>query len=283
MPPRAIVEIRFGPLQGKKVCLDVGEHLCVGRTDFAQWVVPHDTQMSARHFELAWDGKQCVVRDLESAKGTLLAGKLIREAIVKHGGWIRAGNTDFLVHFEGHIPPRANDDETDEKTRQAAERALHALRNEATGRRLYALVDAGRDERILQVLRQNVEPSRSLYEGLEGETLAEVAPYLAGPLHQDSRLLEALVREGWGRRWGMYCTSEHALKEVRRHFRRFLMVEREDTGQRMYFRFYDPAVMRSFWATCTRRQKEEWLFDVHDFFVESETGDLERLTLSEHR
>jgi pSer/pThr/pTyr-binding forkhead associated (FHA) protein len=270
MGARAIVEVRFGPLQGTKALIAPGSRLRVGRTDFAELVVPHDKLMSGEHFELSWDGERCFVKDLGSAKGTRLAGEPVTEAEVEHGGWIRAGGTDFMVHFEERIPAREEDeeDEDDEvkavlrerkaaerKARmEAAEKALAVLREEARKGNLYAVLDAARDERILQLLKQNVEEYRSLYEGVEGETMAEVAPYLAGPMREYSGLLEALVREGWGRRWGIYCTSEKVFKEVRSHLRRLLMVEDEETSERMYFRFYDPVIMNSFWPTCNERQ-----------------------------
>src|SRR5262245_30449354 len=111
MQTHAIVEIRFGRLQGKKAIIAPGGRLKVGRTDWADLVVAHDVQMSKEHFELAWDGSRCWLKDLGSAKGTRLGGELVKEGEVEHGGWIRAGQTDFLVHVEGRTPPRDQDDD----------------------------------------------------------------------------------------------------------------------------------------------------------------------------
>jgi hypothetical protein len=74
-------------------------------------------------------------------------------------------------------------------------------------------------------------------------------------MQPDSALLDKLVLEGWGRRWGIYCTSKHPFREVRRHFRRFLMVELEATGERVYFRFVDPDVLVPFLDVATPDQK----------------------------
>jgi hypothetical protein len=60
--------------------------------------------------------------------------------------------------------------------------------------------------------------------------------------------------EGWGKRWGIYLTSREKFVEVRRHFRRFLMVEFEETREQVYFRFYDPWVMGAFSKAWTVRQ-----------------------------
>lgn len=274
--------------------IEKGARLRVGRTDFADFVVPYDGQMSGEHFELRWDGERCTLRDLASVQGTRLAGEPVEEAEVEHGAWIRAGATDFLVHVEGKLPPPEEEEadegeeEIAEETRalraaeraarqEAAERALVALRAEAAKEKLYAVLDAARDDRILQLLHQNIEEHRSLYDGVEGETMADVAPYLAGPMKEDSRLLEALVLEGWGKRWGIYCTSESVLKEVRRHFRRFLMVEEEETGERLYFRFYDPAVLGAFLPTCSRHQHREFCGEIDSLWAEGDSAVLVRV------
>lgn len=63
---------------------------------------------------------------------------------------------------------------------ETADDALEALRAEAAKDSLYAIVDTARDDRILELLREHVEPHKSLYEGAEGESLDEVAPYSWG-------------------------------------------------------------------------------------------------------
>ena len=278
---RVIVEVRWGPLQGRKAIIEAGKALRVGRTDRADLVVPHDAKLSGVHFELAWDGSTCRLRDMKSAVGTLLGGERVEEAHVANGGWVRAGETDFSVYFEGATPPREMDEDYEDyepETPEAIaskERALEVLREESTREPLYAVLDAARDERILELLRESVEDYRSLYDGVQGETLADVAPYLVR-LPKESRLLDALVREGWGKRWGLYTTCKLPFKEVRRHFRRFLMVENDETGEQMYFRFYDPGTMRVFLPTCTPRQTAELFGDLGAFFVEGTKGDILR-------
>lgn len=292
MPPRAIVEIRWGPLQGKRTVVPPGGKLRVGRSERADLAVPHDSAMSAVHFELAWDGASCRVRDLGSARGTLLDGAPITEAEAPHGTWLRAGKTDLLVFLEGHPPPPEEGDDNDDddedeaaRARRAEERAaraaavaraLAALRAEAASARLYAVLDAARSRRILQLLRASVEEHRSLYEGREAVPLAEVAPYLVGPLAADSLLLEALVREGLGERWGIFLSSPRPFKEVRRHLRRFLMVEEEATAERFYFRFYDPHVAQVFLPTTSPRQREDLFEDIDSILAEDAGGALVR-------
>jgi hypothetical protein len=244
--PRCIVEIRWGKLTGTKVVIEPGGRLRVGRTERADLVVAHDGKMSQLHFELGWDGERCTLRDLGSLEGTKLGGAMVKEGEVPHGGWVQAGETDFMVYMEGRTPPAEEDEKPsleEMERRGAAAEALEMLRAEAATSPLYAVLDGARDDRILELLREHVEPHRSLYEGAEGESLDEVAPYLVGPMQDGSALLEKLVQEGWGKRWGIWCTSREGFREVRRHWRRLLMVEIEETGEPLYFRFYDPLVM----------------------------------------
>jgi len=289
---RAIVEVRWGPLAGRKSVIEPGGVLRVGRTERADLAAPRDAQMSAIHFELSWDGATCTLRDLNSAKGTQLGGEQVTEAQVQNGDWIRAGGTDFMVYFEAATPPPATDDDGDEDAdddatvmarelrrrerdarRGRAELALAMLRRERGP--LYAVMDASRGMRIPVLLHESVERARSLYEGLEGETLAEVAPFLV-ELPEGSGLLERLVMEGWGRRWGIYFTCRRSFSEVRRHLRRFLMVKDEETHDRYYFRFYDPGVLRQFLPTCAVRQREQFFGDIITIFAEGEDEELRR-------
>jgi Domain of unknown function (DUF4123)/Inner membrane component of T3SS, cytoplasmic domain len=163
--------------------------------------------------------------------------------------------------------------------RTAVERALPILLAAAAEEPLHAVLDAARSPRILEVLREAVEEHRSLYEGVKGEALDDVAPYLVR-LDAGSRLLGQLVGEGWARRWGIFTEGAVPRREIRRHLRRFLMVEDEKRGEPLYFRFYDPGVLRAFWPTCSRRQRAELLGPLRSFLVEGERGEVLRLAAS---
>jgi hypothetical protein len=278
--PRLIVEVRYGKMAGKKVVVDPHKSLRVGRTDMADLVIAHDGQMSGVHFELSWDGALCRLRDSSSIGGTKLGGELVKEAEVRHGGWIQAGDTDFMVYVEGRLKPQQRTLDADEQAIEnarldGAARALVRLRGEKTP--LFALVDAGRDLRVLELLRQHVEPHQSLYDGLDGETLEDVAPYLVGPMRKDSALLEHLVTEGFGKRWSVFLTSYEKFVEVRRHFRRFLKVEMEYSREEVFFRFFDPGVLRPFWPTCNAGQKREFAEGLEQIFVEEKNLSLSAL------
>src|SRR5205823_4716059 len=56
---------------------------------------------------------------------------------------------------------------------------------------LFAVLDAARDEQVLELLRSSGDEFQSLYEGAPAEELETVAPYLVR-LPPGSKLLEAL-------------------------------------------------------------------------------------------
>jgi hypothetical protein len=263
--PRLIVEVRTGAVRTKAIVAP-GAKLCVGRTERADLVIERDAGISGLHFELAWDGTSATLRDLGSANGTLLSGERVaRPTKIPHGSWIQAGETSFLVYFEGFTPRQI-----DPANLALAARALEGLSPKVG--RLYAILDAARDPRVLELCRESVEEFRSLYEGVKGDALEDVAPYVVR-FEKGSGLLERLVCDGWGKSFGVFFESRASFKSVRRHLRRLLMVEEDATLMRMYFRFYDPRVLREFLPIATVRQADEIFADVIDgFFIEGEDG-----------
>lgn len=144
---------------------------------------------------------------------------------------------------------------------------------------LFAVLDAARDRRVLKFLQSTDQEYESLYEGPDGEALAEVAPYLLN-LPRDSEWLGRLVQEGWGNSWGIFLTSRLSFNETRRHLRKFLKVQEEATGRQLYFRFYDPRVLRSFLPTCTPEQRAEFHGPLRSFLLEGEKFELLRFKAS---
>ena len=133
---------------------------------------------------------------------------------------------------------------------------------------LFAILDAARDPLVLALLIQSDHQYESLYEGPKGGTLAAVAPYLV-QLPSDSLLFETLIEKGWGESWGVYLTCDKPFKDVRKHFRHFLMVT-ADAGKKVYFRFYDPRVLRVFLPTCLPDEAEQFFGPIDSFYFEDD-------------
>jgi len=280
------LEVRSGSQAGTRIRLNPGEPVRIGRTQASDFAFPDDPHMSGAHFsaEAMDTANGCRVVDLNSRNGSWLNGKRVTDAVLTNGDTLVAGETTFAVIVEdGEAVPlnsaptvafpaalSAGHAATAAASAPAAEtlqdRLLNLLREDFQP--LYAVLDTARDIRILALLLHHKEECQSLYEGEQGVTLAQVAPYLVR-LQKDSPLLKILVKEGWGKSWGIYLTSPSDLQEVRRHLRHFLQVKLP-SGEQVYFRFYDPRVMRVFLPTCTPEDVTQFFGPVQNYLVEDE-------------
>ena len=133
---------------------------------------------------------------------------------------------------------------------------------------LYALLDASREPSVLKVILESKEEYQSLYEGAPGAQLTHFAPYLVR-VPQKSALLDALVHQAWSKSWGVFLTSDTPFKDLRTHFRHFLTVKLPD-GQQVYFRYYDPRVLRLFLPTCLPEETNQFFGPVKHFLIEAD-------------
>lgn len=123
---------------------------------------------------------------------------------------------------------------------------------EPAGTSLFAILDGARDRTIARSLAGAAVEYESLFSGDLSPSLRAASPFLVKLTPNDS-FTERLIGEGWGRAWGVYLASPSSLYSLRRHLRTFLRA-RADTGKKLYFRYYDPRVLRVFLPTCTSEQ-----------------------------
>ncbi|HVZ33234.1 MAG TPA: DUF4123 domain-containing protein [Polyangiaceae bacterium] len=214
-------------------------------------------------------GGLCALHDLSGEAGIRLNGKKVTEAFLAEGDLIAAGATVFQVAAaQAVIEPVEPADAGAPLglTLAQQERVLHFLRE--TPMPLFALLDAARAPRVMQLLLTHGEVYYSLYDGPEAERYAEVAPYLV-ELPPMSRLTEALVREHWGQSLGCFLFAQADFKSVRRQLRKFLLVEGEG-AKKVYFRFYDPRVLRTFLPTCSAEECATFFGPIGHFVIEGE-------------
>ncbi len=262
------LEVKSGPLAGKGIRLQSGQSIRVGRTRRSDFVIPGDSHLSGLHFAIESESTGCRLKDLNSRNGTLLNGQAVSTAPVQSGDTIVAGETTFAVMIQMDeavvdAAPGLSPDATPQQ------RLLALLRNEYQP--LYVVLDAARDIKILALLSQSREESQSLYEGVEGAKLSQVAPYLV-KLNKDSLLLGSLLLEGWGNNWGVYLRCASEFQEVWRHLRRFLEAQLPD-GKQVYFRFYDPRVLRVFLTTCPADDANRFFGPIKQYLMEDEQPD----------
>lgn len=133
----------------------------------------------------------------------------------------------------------------------------------------YGLLDGAILGQLIEeakILNQN---HQSLYLGRSEEDLASVAPYLFSFSSNNkftSWLSELVNKESCA----VLLLSERPFEEIFKHFRKFLMIKTED-GQQLYFRFYDPRVLKIFLPTCDNKQIIEFFGPVESFIVEGES------------
>ena len=130
-----------------------------------------------------------------------------------------------------------------------------------------SVLDAARVEGLVGRLEALGPAARCLYQGKAEAELADVAPYLvAGNGAEPTGLV---FPDLWGQSAGIHLVSKASPTELRAHLRHFLMVVTED-GKTLYFRFYDPRVLRVFLPTCAPEQLAELFGPIEAFVVEDE-------------
>jgi hypothetical protein len=140
------------------------------------------------------------------------------------------------------------------------------------GVRAYAVLDGAAMPNLLGVLHAHEPDYECLYRGELAPDMAEVAPYLVW-LDPDTDFPWWLASKGWGRHWGIVAQSRADLRVLRRHFRSFLVVY-DDTGKPMYFRWYDPRVLRMFLPTCNQDELRKLFGPVEGYVLEAATPDV---------
>lgn len=282
--------VQTGDDAGKRIPIPEGALQRIGRMAPAEVRISDDPMLSNLHFSLELSPDQCIIRDLGSRFGTLLNGHKVLEATLKDGDEIKAGRTLFQVRLAGGAPSSAQapaaDPARDTTTQREgvvlaeAEPAvapandgfspLHTqilahLRAQRTP--LFAILDAAREQSITDRLKSSGQEHQSLYDGEKGQELAPYGPWLVR-LQSTAPLLQDLIREGWGNSWGVFLTADLSLAEVRKHLRKFLMAKLPD-GRQVYFRYYDPRVLRTYIPTCNPEEITSFFGPIQRYILES--------------
>lgn len=85
----------------------------------------------------------------------------------------------------------------------------------------------------------------------------------------NSSFAEWFKKDGHGKGWGIFAVSDSRMEDLVLHLRKFLIVNSNE-GNEMYFRLYDPRVLRVFLPTCDEDQLKVFFGPVKIFAVESE-------------
>ena len=139
---------------------------------------------------------------------------------------------------------------------------------EGMSSKVLAILDAARNESIYPAVMDFDGEYCCLFgEGIP-EVLAKASPYLVR-LDPEDDFTAWLVSEGWGDNWGIFLESGASMEELRQHFRGLLKVEDED-GKELFFRYYDPRVLRAYLLTCNETDLDTLFGPVYSLFFEGE-------------
>ncbi len=133
--------------------------------------------------------------------------------------------------------------------------------------REYYILDSARVGSAIDQAKELSFSFDSLYRGRSEESLAVIAPYLFQ--YEANDLFHQFIDNHTGESWGIGVIAEAPIEALHKHFRKFLLVKDED-GRELYFRFYDPRVLRIFLPTCDTAQLKEFFGPVQYFFLEDE-------------
>ena len=138
------------------------------------------------------------------------------------------------------------------------------------GLKVYAILDGASAEQLPQTIDQYSIESVCLLRGVLDPDLAQAAPYLVRLL-DDSPFTDWVLSDGWGNHWGIFVVTTANLRTLRQHFRSFLTVYDPDNVP-LFFRYYDPRVLRVYLPTCETEELEEIFGPVDRYLMEGEDG-----------
>lgn len=112
----------------------------------------------------------------------------------------------------------------------------------------HAIIDGAGCPELLDQLEMHQPEHDCLYRGALEPEVAQVAPWLVQLSHDDP-FTDWLLAAGWGQAWFTLALGTEPLPLLRIHLRRLLKAQLPD-GRIVYFRFYDPRVLRIYLPTC---------------------------------
>ena len=114
--------------------------------------------------------------------------------------------------------------------------------------RVYAVLDGAAIPDLPDKCKEHAVEPVCLYRGDLIPELARAAPYQV-TLERESPFTGWLLRAGWGRHWGIFAVSRADWRPMREHLCG-LTVAYDPDYQPLYFRYYDPRVLRVYLPTC---------------------------------
>jgi hypothetical protein len=279
---RIILEAVAGPIAGRKIEVRAGTIMRIGRTAKSDYALGEDSYLSGQHFAVENDGSAARVRDMGSSNGTFVNGERVTsETDLREGDALTAGGTTFTVHLDwAALPtpdssPHVATQPTDIVRLPGESSAWPGFTRAQSvlltllykdGENVFAVLDPIRDARIPAFLDASGERYASLDDGFR------VAAYVV-QLPLNARLLDVLIKDGWNRGWGFYCTSPSGLEGICLHLKTFVTLFTQG-GIPMTFRFWDPRVLRASAPALLPQEAVDFFGPMTRIMVEGEKAEM---------
>src|SRR5262249_39705362 len=132
----------------------------------------------------------------------------------------------------------------------------------------YAVLDGASVPGLLARLAEWQPEHVCLFRGELEPGVPEVAPYLVA-LRPGTPFTDWGLDHGWGRHWGVFAQTPANFRGMRKLCRTFLIVHGAN-GKPLYFRYYDPRVLRLYLPTCTAQEMAIVFGPVSSYLMEDE-------------
>lgn len=139
-----------------------------------------------------------------------------------------------------------------------------------SGEPVYAVLDATKDMLVRAFVEACGEPSVPLTETLI-QNRPGIGSYLLSVPPTATKLLDVLVKDGWGKGWGVYCTSSAGIDAVATHLRNTINVY-TSTGLPFQLRLQDPNLLRWFLPGLLPHEATSIMGPISRFVVEASAG-----------
>jgi hypothetical protein len=141
----------------------------------------------------------------------------------------------------------------------------------------YMIIDGASVAALIDHLYDDEPDFSCLLKGMLEPDMQEVAPYIV-QLRDGEPFTEWVLASALGRHWGIVLCTSLDLRTLDRRYRKLLRVRGPD-GEPLFFRFYDPRVLRTFLPTCEEDDLDIWFDGVRHYYAEApEEGALLRFT-----
>jgi len=151
-------------------------------------------------------------------------------------------------------------------TDQFLARIEEILWPEGPKQNIWMILDGARSIEIFRMLLACHLEYSCLYSGTLTPELEMAAPYLV-QLDHGYKDTHKLIQRAWGNSWGVFLRSDTSLKKLRRHLRELLVVK-DERGNRLVFRYYDPRVLRVYLPTCSPSELRTVFGPIECFWAE---------------